>query len=208
MYHFAFGTMNGKDGKPFKTRDGGVMSALTLIDNVRAEIKAKMADNGQYSDEICDIISSATLKFADLSNNRETDFIFDIDKFCALEGKTGPYILYTTVRANSILNKANVDNVQDYELVDIDNNSYIDVILNAIKAPVILEKAYEQKALNVICDYLFTLSNSFNNFYSQTKILTEEDEKKKNAYLKLCHIVSKLNTELLDILAIKVPERM
>ena len=208
MYHFAFGTMNGKDGKPFKTRDGGVMSALTLIDNVRAEIKAKMADNGQNSDEICDIISSATLKFADLSNNRETDFIFDIDKFCALEGKTGPYILYTTVRANSILNKANVDNVQDYELVDIDNNSYIDVILNAIKAPVILEKAYEQKALNVICDYLFTLSNSFNNFYSQTKILTEEDEKKKNAYLKLCHIVSKLNTELLDILAIKVPERM
>ena len=206
--HFAFGTMNGKDGKPFKTRDGGVMSALTLIDNVKTEIRNKMADNNEVNDEICDIISSATLKFADLSNNRETDFIFDIDKFCALEGKTGPYILYTTVRANSVIKKAQMNDIENFELLDIDNKSYIDVLLNLIKAPVVLQRAFEQKALNVICDYLFVLSNSFNNFYSQTKILTESDESKKKSYLKLCYVVSKINEEFLDILAIKVPERM
>ncbi len=206
--HFAFGTMNGKDGKPFKTRDGGVMSALTLIDNVKTEIRNKMADNNEVNDEICDIISSATLKFADLSNNRETDFIFDIDKFCALEGKTGPYILYTTVRANSVIKKAQMSDIENFELLDIDNKSYIDVLLNLIKAPVVLQRAFEQKALNVICDYLFVLSNSFNNFYSQTKILTESDESKKKSYLKLCSLVSKVNEEFLDILAIKVPERM
>ena len=208
LIHFAFGTMNGKDGKPFKTRDGGVMSALTLIDNVKTEIRNKMSNGGENDEEICDIISSATLKFADLSNNRETDFIFDIDKFCALEGKTGPYILYTTVRANSIIKKSQLTNVDKFELLDIDNKAYIDVILNAIKAPMVLQKAFEQKALNIICDYLFVLSNSFNNFYSQTKILTESDEKKRDSYLKLCYIVSKINEELLDILAIKVPDRM
>ena len=208
MIHFAFGTMNGKDGKPFKTRDGGVMGALTLIDNVKSAIKNKMSDSTENSAEICDIISSATLKFADLSNNRETDFIFDVDKFCALEGKTGPYILYTTVRANSVLNKADVDDVDKYALIDIDNSSYIDVLLNIIKAPIVLQKAFEQKALNIICDYLFVLSNSFNNFYSQNKILSELDVGKKKAYLKLCKLVSKINTEFLDILAIKVPDKM
>ena len=208
MTHFAFGTMNGQDGRPFKTRDGGVMTPQALVDIVSQAIKDKMKDNELLNDEICNIISSATLKFADLSNNRETDFIFDIDKFCALEGKTGPYVLYTTVRANSILKKANAENVDSYQLLPLDNNAYNDVLLNLIKAPEILKKAYEQKALNVICDYVFNLSNAFNNFYAQTKILIEQNEKVKQSYLKLCQMTAKMNEQMLDILAIKVPERM
>ena len=204
---FGFGTMNGADGRPFKTRDGGVMSALTLIDNVKQSINKKLQENGAEDNKICDAITNATLKFADLSNNRETDFIFDVDKFSALEGKTGPYIQYTTVRANSVLNKAGYDSSL-LKLEEIDNKAYMDVLLNIIKAPMVLERAFEQKAINLICDYVFTLSNSFNNFYSSTKILSEQDEKKKKAYLKVCELVSRVNTEFLDILAISVPEKM
>lgn len=206
LKHFAFGTMNGKDGKPFKTRDGGVMSVLTLIDNVKAEINKKLQANNIYDEKICDIITTATIKFADLSNNRETDFIFDIDKFSALEGKTGPYILYTTVRAKSVLAKANID-LTDLKLKEIDNKAYNDVLLNIMKAPTIVQKAFEQKAINIICDYLFVLSNSFNNFYSSTKIINGDAESEK-AYLKICDLVATINTELLDILAIDVPEKM
>lgn len=208
LYNLTFGTMNGKDGKPFKTRDGGVMSVLTLIENVKTEITKKMQGNGVEDEKVCEIISSATLKFADLSNNRETDFIFDIDKFCALEGKTGPYVLYSTVRANSVLNKVSSIDINECKLVDIENEAYMDVILNAMKAPMILQKAFDQKALNIICDFVFNLSNSFNNFYAKTKILTESDEIKKRAYLKLCKIVSQINEMFLEILAIKIPEKM
>lgn len=207
LQFFGFGTMNGKDGRPFKTRDGGVMSVLTLIENVKEAINKKLRENGVEDEKICDAITTATLKFADLSNNRETDFIFDVDKFSALEGKTGPYILYTTVRAKSVLNKANID-TNSLKLTEIDNKAYIDVLLNIIKAPTILEKSFEQKAINIICDYLFTLSNSFNNFYSSTKIISEQNTEKRNAYLKVCELVSRVNTELLDILAISVPEKM
>lgn len=206
LKHFGFGTMNGKDGKPFKTRDGGVMSVLTLIDNVKEEINKKLQANEIADETICDIITTATIKFADLSNNRETDFIFDVDKFSALEGKTGPYILYSTVRAKSVLAKAQV-NASELKLLEIDNKSYNDVLLNIIKAPMIMEKAFEQKAINIICDYLFALSNSFNNFYSSTKIINGDAEKER-AYLKVCELVAKINTELLDVLAIGVPERM
>ena len=138
---FGFGTMNGKDGRPFKTRDGGVMSVLTLIDNVKESINKKLQENEAEDEKICDAITTATLKFADLSNNRETDFIFDVDKFSALEGKTGPYILYTTVRANSVISKADVD-LSALKLAEIDNKAYMDVLLNIIKAPSVLEKAF------------------------------------------------------------------
>lgn len=207
LIYFPFGTMNGKDGKPFKTRDGGVMTPEALVEIIKKAINEKMQDNENVNEEIGDIISSATVKFADLSNNRETDFIFDVDKFCALEGKTGPYVLYTTVRAKSVLKKA-TDSIEDCEILPLDNKQYIEVLLNLIKAPIIVQRAYEQRALNVICDYVFTLSNAFNNFYSQTKILSETDEEKRKAYLKLCDYVAKINEEMLDILAIKVPERM
>lgn len=204
---FGFGTMNGKDGRPFKTRDGGVMSVLTLIDNVKESINKKLQENEAEDEKICDAITTATLKFADLSNNRETDFIFDVDKFSALEGKTGPYILYTTVRANSVISKADVD-LSALKLAEIDNKAYMDVLLNIIKAPSVLEKAFEQKAINLICDYVFTLSNAFNNFYSSTKIISEQNVEKRNAYLKVCELVSRINTEFLDILAISVPNKM
>lgn len=208
MTYFPFGTMNGKDGKPFKTRDGGVMTPSALVDIVKKAIKEKMSQNGEIDETICDIISSATLKFADLCNNRETDFVFDVDKFCALEGKTGPYVLYTTVRAQSIINKSEFEDVTNFSLIPLDNSAYIDVVLNLIKVPEVIKRAYEQKALNIITDYLFNLSNSFNNFYSQTKILNESNIETKKAYLKLCQYVAQTNIELLDILAIKVPERM
>ncbi len=206
LAHFSFGTVNGKDGKPFKTRDGGLLSLNNLIDMIRNEISKKM-DNYEGSDkeETLDILSSAALKYADLLPFRTTDYIFDVEKFSSFEGKTGPYILYTMVRINSILNK--VDK-KDYKIHSICNETQRNIFIKLLELSKVLEKSYNDKSLSYICEYLFEICSLFNKFYGECNILNENDENKKETYLALLQLIYNTCSKLLEILAIKIPNKM
>jgi arginyl-tRNA synthetase len=211
LYFIGFGTMNGYDGKPFKTRDGGVMTLSNLIDlvidMVISQTKELMKENIslEEKDEIAEKIAIAALKYADLSPDRSTDYIFDPVKFCNMTGKTGPYLLYSTIRIKSLLDKADNHN---YTIYNIYNEYDKNVILNILDMPKCIDNALNSKSLNDICEYLYKLSNSYNNFYSENRILTEEDEKKKCSWLTLSKVVYDINILLLDTLGIEVPSKM
>ena len=202
-----FGTMNGIDGKPFKTRDGGVMTLSNLIEMVETEIDKLTRDNivGSERKEIVSKVGVAALKYADLSPDRNTDYIFDITKFCNLTGKTGPYLLYSTIRIKSLLDKANQSN---YNIHNIYNTYDRNVILNILDMPRAIENSLNSKSLNDICEYLYKLSNSYNNFYSENKILIEQDQDKKDSWLTISKIVYDINMLLLNVLGIEVPIKM
>mgnify|MGYP002858620204 CR=1 FL=1 len=206
LYHFGFGTINGKDGKPFKTRDGGVMELSMLTDMIREEITKKVSDRVEdnIKDDVIDKLTIATLKYADLSTLRSTDYIFDIDKFSSFEGKTGPYILYTEVRIKSILDKNTITDNH----IKIINDKQLDIYLKIIELSNVLNKAYEEKSLNCICDYLYELCSLYNKFYASVNITNEQDNNLKNSYLVLSKLVYDINKILLDILAIDIPEKM
>ena len=208
LLHLGFGTMNGPDGKPFKTRDGGVMDLKTLIDLVIKETKARLNPNITDVDEqknIAEKIAIAALKYADFLPYRTTDYIFEPSKFADLEGKTGPYLLYSTIRMKSLLNKSDLDK---YDIRVISNKTDRDVAINLLNLPRVLDKAYEVKSLNDIADYLYKLTSAYNKFYAENRILTEKDINKKSSWLALTNIVKSTNEMLLDILAIEVPEKM
>jgi arginyl-tRNA synthetase len=207
LAHYWNGTMNGKDGKPFKTRDGGVLELNVLLTQVRETLESKMTryDNDDEKNEILDILTVAAVKFADLLPVRTTDYIFDIDKFCSFEGKTGPYILYTMVRIKSILNKLN-DN--SYEIKNIYSNTERDIYIKILELSKILRKAYSEKTLNYICEYLFELCSLFNKFYGETNIVNEKDKDKQLTYISLLNLIYNTGEKLLDILAIKIPNKM
>ncbi len=207
LNHYGFGTMNGKDGKPFKTRDGGVLELNTLLNLVKEELTKRMNkyDNDEEKNEILDKLTVATVKYADLSPSRTTDYIFDIEKFCSFEGKTGPYILYTMVRINSILNKSNIDRV---EIKDIYSDTERDIYIKLLELSRILNKSYSEKTLSYICEFLFDLCSLFNKFYGETNIINETDEDKKNTYLSMLKLIYNTCEKLLDILAIKIPNKM
>ena len=207
LAHYWNGTMNGKDGKPFKTRDGGVLELNVLLNQVRETLESKMTryDNDDEKNEILDILTVAAVKFADLLPVRTTDYIFDIDKFCSFEGKTGPYILYTMVRIKSILNKLN-DN--SYEIKNIYSNTERDIYIKILELSKILRKAYSEKTLNYICEYLFELCSLFNKFYGETNIVNEKDKDKQLTYISLLNLIYNTGEKLLDILAIKIPNKM
>ena len=208
-----FGTMNGKDGKPFKTRDGGVMNLVTLLDEVKAECLKRLNANVLDSEEetrndIAEKIAISTIKYADLLPVRETDYNFDLDKFCDLDGKTGPFILYSTIRMKSLLNKAHENNIEYNEIKVIANEYDRNVILTLNNLDKILMSAFNSKSLNDITDYLYKLTTCYNRFYTENIILKEEDKDKQTSWLYLTKIVYEVNMLLLNILAINVPKKM
>ena len=204
-----FGTMNGKDGKPFKTRDGGVMSLKGLIDLVEAETKKRINKETveeEKQEEVAKTVAIAALKYADLLPFRGTDYIFDPEKFSDLEGKTGPYLLYSTIRMKSLLNKG--ENLEIGEITKFKTETEKDLALTILRLPSILNKALDSRSLNDITEYIYKLTSLYNTFYAENKIITEEDQELQKSWLTLTKIVYDINMMLLDVLAIKVPEKM
>ena len=210
-----FGTMNGSDGKPFKTRDGGVMRLEHLISLVNEAVYKKIKDNRDIEDEeaknIAATVGLAALKYGDLSNQAAKDYVFDIDRFTSFEGNTGPYILYTIVRIKSILSK-----YEESSDVKVDHSYLKPAIHESEKAlglelskfNYVLNNAWKEIAPHRICQYIYSLSNLFNSFYHEVKILSEEDEERKLSYLALILLTKSVLEDCIDILAIKAPERM
>ena len=205
LLHFPFGTINGSDGKPFKTRDGGVMELSELINIIGEEIDKKLATDLENREDVKEKLTIATLKYADLASYRETDYIFDPIKFSSFDGKTGPYILYTAVRLKSILRK--VDNY-NYKITLIENSDMKNILLKILELASVLNRSYNDKSLNYITDYLFDLSSLFNKFYNNYHILTEDNLEIKNSYLGMLQLVYLVIHELLNVLAIDEVEKM
>lgn len=206
---FGFGTMNGSDGKPFKTRDGGVMSLKGLIDLVNEETLKRINKDTvseEEKDKVARTVAIATLKYADFIPYRGTDYIFELEKFADLEGKTGPYLLYSTIRMKSLLAKAK-ELTQDTSKV-VSTKTEKDIVLTILNLPNILNKALDSKSLNDIAEYIYKLTSLYNKFYSENKIITEEDLEKRESWLVLTNIVYNINMMLLDVLGIPVPEKM
>ena len=202
-----FGTMNGPDGKPFKTRDGGVMSLDELINIVKKETKKVIKDNILESDKdsVSEYLALAAIKFGDLLPNRSTDYVFDPIKFSDINGKTGPYILYNTVRMKSLIDKCDV---KPSKYINISSTYERDIIMNLLNLRSVLKTAFNDRSLNEICEYLYKLTNSFNAFYSNINVNNEKDVDKKISYITLTNLVYLTNMYLLDILAIKVPDKI
>lgn len=204
---FGFGTMNGPDGKPFKTRDGGVMSLDELINIVKNETIKIIKDNvpDEEKDNVAMSLAIAAIKYADLLPNRSSDYVFDPIKFSDINGKTGPYLLYSTVRMRSLLNKC--DTKKD-KYIKLSTNEERDIIINLLNLKNTMIKAFEQRSLNEICEYLYKLTNSYNAFYSNVNVNNETDIDKKISYITLTNLVYETNMYLLNILGISVPDKI
>ena len=208
LEHIGFGTMNGKDGKPFKTRDGGVLSLKELINIVYQETYKKITNESIKEEEketIAKQVAIATIKYADLLPFRGTDYIFEVEKFSDLEGKTGPYLLYSTIRMKSLLKKANY---QKSSITKLKGATEKEIALVLLNLPLVLNKSIDTRSLNDICEYLYKITSLYNKFYSENRILTEEDQELKDSWLNLTNIVYTLNNTLLNILGITVPDKM
>lgn len=210
-----FGTMNGKDGKPFKTRDGGVMRLEYLIESINEEVYSKMMENRTIPEEeareIAKIVGLAALKYGDLSNQASKDYIFDIDRFTSFEGNTGPYILYTIVRIKSILKnyeKITGSSLKNGVIRPYDIESQINLMLEASKFNETIANAYEELAPHKLCKYVYDLSNAFNTFYHENKIIAEEDKEKQESWIALIKLVLEILETSINILGFKAPERM
>ena len=208
LEYYGFGTMNGTDGKPFKTRDGNAATLKSLIESVKGEILTHMNKDIDNKEEIAEKITIAAIKYADFLPNRTTDYILEPSKFIDVEGKTGPYILYNTIRMKSILNKANDMGIDYSNYYNKPTDTEKEIILLLMEKNNILHKAYNNKDLSSIADYLYNLTSLFSRFYEANHILTESDEKVRESWLTLTKLVKETNEELLDILAIEVPEKM
>ena len=211
LEHVGFGTMNGKDGKPFKTRDGGVMSLKSLMDLVYQETFKKITNEslvGEEKESVAKIVAMAALKYADLLPYRGTDYIFEVEKFSDLEGKTGPYLLYSTIRMKSLLNKAIEQGIEFKEVKELRGETEKDLVLTLLYLPDLLDKSLEAKSLNEIADYIYKLTSIYNKFYSEHKVLVEENKDLQESWLVLTNVIYKVNMLLLDVLGIKVPNKM
>lgn len=204
---FGFGTLNGPDGKPFKTRDGGVMPLRELINIVKNETIKVIKDNikDEDKDELAEVLAISAIKYADLLPNRTSDYIFDPVKFSDINGKTGPYILYSTVRMSSLLNKSDIE-FSKYNKISTKEER--DIIINLIKLRSVIEKSFNARSLNEICEYIYKLTSSFNAFYSNHEVMSEKDTSLKESYLSLIKLVYETNKYLLDILAITLPDKI
>ena len=204
---YGFGTMNGPDGKPFKTRDGGVMSLNELINIVKVETRNVIKDNIPESekDSVALDLAIAAIKYADLLPHRSSDYVFDPIKFSDINGKTGPYLLYNTIRMKSLINKCDI---KPNKYLTISTTYERDIILNMLNLRNVMKNAFNERSLNEICEYLYKLTNSYNAFYSNVNVNNETDINKKTSYITLTNLVYLTNMYLLDILAIKVPERI
>ena len=219
LTHIGFGTMNGKDGKPFKTRDGGVMRLEYLLDEINEEMLKKITEN-QKEKENLDIseeeakqtaktVALAAVKYGDLSNQASKDYCFDIERFTSFEGNTGPYILYTIVRIKSILKKYTAKNsLPDAPILGAHSASEKNLMLVLSRFNAMMENAYEEKAPHKICAYIYELANAFNGFYHETKILAEEDAGKQKSYIALLKVTKDVLEACIDVLGFEAPERM
>ena len=214
LEHSGFGTMNGTDGKPFKTREGGVMKLFALIAMVTAEAETRLSEQGigeDYSAEergdIAKKVGIATLKFADLSNYRLTDYVFDIERFSRFEGKTGPYLQYAAVRIQSILRRAAE---QGFAVGDpaIRSAEERGLFLQLLALPDAMAAAEKGRAPNILCDYAFTLAQLYSRFYAEHHIMSESDADVRAARLGLCKLTLAVLIKVLALLGIEVPERM
>ncbi|WP_026654324.1 arginine--tRNA ligase [Butyrivibrio sp. AE3003] len=215
LHFVGFGTMNGADGKPFKTREGGVMRLENLISEIDEKMFARIKEgNPEISDEeakdTAHKVAVSAIKYGDLSNQPSKDYIFDIDKFTSFEGDTGPYILYTMVRIKSILKKFEEagGNVKDAKLGNPDSDAMKSLMLLLTRFADSVESAAKDLAPNRICAYIYDLSNAFNSFYHGTRILAETDEYKKESYIALLAITLKVLETGIDLLGFSAPERM
>ena len=210
LEHLGFGTMNGKDGKPFKTRDGGVMRLEQLVKDMTDFVRGKVVENqivaAEEVEDTTQKIAMAALKYGDLSNQPTKDYIFDLDRFAAFEGNTGPYILYTIVRIKSILSRFG-----SWESLPIQTpaNTYAkDLMLSITKFAPALESALASSSPNLICAYIYDLAGCVNKFYHETRILGEEDEEKKNGYIALIGLAKRILEQSIDLLGFSAPEKM
>lgn len=214
-----FGTMNGKDGKPFKTRAGGVMRLEVLISDINNAVYEKITEsttkNQDMSDEearkIASVVGLAALKYGDLSNQASKDYVFDVDRFISFEGNTGPYILYNIVRIKSILAKytqAGGDVTLADTIMEPANDSARNLMLEISRFNEVMENACEEMAPHKICQYIYSISDAFSSFYNNTKILTEEDERVKKGFIALLSLTKKILETGIDLLGFEAPERM
>ena len=214
LKHIGFGTMNGKDGKPFKTRDGGVMRLEELVGDINDKMYEKIAENKVVDEaeakETAQKVGLAALKYGDLSNQAAKDYVFDVDRFISFEGNTGPYILYTIVRIKSILNKYEEGGNQSAScaLRSAEALSEKALMLEIAKFNGVMENAYEELAPHKICAYIYDLANAFNRFYHETKILSEENEEKQAGYIALLSLTRRVLEACIDVLGFEAPERM
>ena len=215
-----FGTMNGKDGRPFKTRDGGVMRLEHLISGINEEMLAKIQENQKTKENLgisteeaentAKMVALAAIKYGDLSNQASKDYIFDIDRFNSFEGNTGPYILYTIVRIKSILNKYHGLGKDESGAVigAAHSKSEKDLMLELSKFNAVMESAFEETAPHKICSYIYDLANAFNSFYHGTKIMSEENETVQKSYIRLLELTKSVLETCIDVLGFSAPERM
>lgn len=215
LRHIGFGTVNGKDGKPFKTRDGGVMRLETLISDINEEMRKKIETNpeitGEEAADTARKVALAAIKYGDLSNQASKDYIFDTEKFTSFEGDTGPYILYTIVRIKSILAKyqaAGGKNPAELKIAEPKSKAEKSLMQDIAGFGAMMEGAYEECAPHRICAYIYQLSNDFNSFYHGTRILAEEDEARKEGWIALLKLTKDILETCIDVLGFSAPERM
>ncbi len=208
------GTMNGSDGRPFKTRDGGVLGLESLLDDVYAKVLEKMKDRDMPEEDIKDAaekIALAAVKYGDLSNQCSKDYIFDMERFTSFEGNTGPYILYTIVRIKSLLAKADKNGGKDRDLpisLAGGSDSEAGLVMALSGWPDAVNDAYNENAPHKICQFAYELSDAFNKFYHENRIVDNSDEKIRNSYIRICALVGRTLETAIDLLGLEAPERM
>ena len=209
-----FGTVNGKDGKPFKTRDGGVMRLETLIQDTKDEMYRKIREGREMSEEearkVADMVAISALLYGDLSNQASKDYVFDVDRFTSFEGDTGPYILYTIVRIKSILAKYREQggNPESTELRKAENTSEKELMMELVQFHAMMQNAAEETAPHKVCAYVYDLANAFNHFYHETKILGEEKEERKQGLIALLVLTLNVLESCIDVLGFSAPDKM
>ena len=220
LKHIGFGTMNGKDGKPFKTRDGGVMRLEYLVDEINEEMLKKITENQKEKESLdisdeeakvtAKVVALAAIKYGDLSNQASKDYIFDIDRFTSFEGNTGPYILYTIVRIKSILNKYYGLGKEETgaAIEPAHSKSEKDLMMELSKFNAMMENALEESAPHKVCAYIYDLANAFNSFYHGTKIMTEDNEQTQKSYIRLLGLTKAVLETCIDVLGFSAPDRM
>lgn len=219
LVHIGFGTMNGKDGKPYKTRQGGVPRLENLIAEINEEMLRKIKENSESKKyeigeekaaEISKVVALAAIKYGDLSNQASKDYIFDIDRFTSFEGDTGPYILYTIVRIKSILAKymEQGGDLKNASLQNAVSESEKALMLELTKFNAAMQGAAEELAPHKVCAYIYETANAFNRFYHETKILSEEDSHKKAGWIALLILARDILETCIELLGFSAPERM
>ena len=209
-----FGTMNGKDGKPFKTREGGVMRLENLLAEINEEMYGKIRDNQNMTDEEAEktakIVALSAVKYGDLSNQASKDYIFDIERFTSFEGNTGPYILYTIVRIKSILNKYKEagKSAAGAKILPPHSEDEKALMLEISGFNAMMENAFEETAPHKVCAYIYNVANAFNHFYHNTKIMTEEDETLQASYIRLLELTKRVLETCIDVLGFSAPDKM